>query len=432
MRNVLKKLIYNLALLFFGSFTDLNAQGQPNCGFNRDFFDSSYIHWYQKAVEASTKTFLDNRGKVSRDTEFVVPVVFHFIHHPNFPPDKLFIVKALAEINADFSRLNADTINLRSKFKSRAANAKIRFVLVDKDENGQPSNGYTARSSLTTFGVEPYQSYRTWHNMKFDTCGGISPWNTNKYLNIWVCSLKSPKSGRTYWAGFATPPKNAPRWGMFYRDSSIDGIVLDQSTYSNSSRSSTLTHEIGHYLGLRHVSGDPPAFFDSATMCSYDDSLFDTPRVLNQNYYTCDTTLNSCIEPTNDFPDMLENFMDYTGDRCRNTFTKQQVSLMRYCLNTLRPQLPKLIGTKMVTTTLFLLDVYPNPNKGSLNVDFKDPFSQGYSAFIYDCLGRKVVESPITQPKSILNLDGLSTGWYQLTIVNNQFEIVYRKSIYKD
>jgi hypothetical protein len=72
------------------------------------------------------------------------------------------------------------------------------------------------------------------------------------------------------------------------------------------------------------------------------------------------------------------------------------------------------------------------PNKGSLNVDFKDPFSQGYSAFIYDCLGRKVVESPITQPKSILNLDGLSTGWYQLTIVNNQFEIVYRKSIYKD
>jgi hypothetical protein len=208
--------------------------------------------------------------------------------------------------------------------------------------------------------------------------------------------------------------------------------VLDQSTYSNSSRSSTLTHEIGHYFGLRHVSGDPPAFFDSATMCSYDDSLFDTPRVLNQNYYTCDTTLNSCIEPTNDFPDMLENFMDYTGDRCRNTFTKQQVSLMRYCLNTLRPQLPKLIVTKMVTTTLFLLDVYPNPNKGSLNVDFKDPFSQGYSAFIYDCLGRKVVESPITQPKSILNLDGLSTGWYQLTIVNNQFEIVYRKSIYKD
>jgi hypothetical protein len=82
--------------------------------------------------------------------------------------------------------------------------------------------------------------------------------------------------------------------------------------------------------------------------------------------------------------------------------------------------------------TLFLLDVYPNPNKGSLNVDFKDPFSQGYSAFIYDCLGRKVVESPITQPKSILNLDGLSTGLYQLTIVNNQFEIVYRKSIYKD
>ena len=410
----------------------LKAQDQSNCGFNRDFFNLSYNDWYQKAVLESTKSYLDKRGKVSRDTEFVIPIVFHFIHHPNFPPDKSFIIKMMSEINADFSRMNADTIKLRSKFISRAGNPKIRFVLVDKDENGQPSNGYTVRSSWNTFGVEPYQSYRTWHNMKFDSCGGISPWNTQKYLNIWVCNMESPKSGKTYWAGFATPPIKAPHWGPLYRDSSIDGIVLDHYTYSNSNRSSILTHEIGHYLGLRHVSGDPPPIFDSAAMCLYDDSLFDTPRVLHQNYFTCDTTRNSCIEPLNDFPDMLENFMDYTGDKCRNTFTKQQVFIMRYCLNTLRPQLSKLIVTTIVKPTLFLLDIYPNPNKGFIHIDFKDSFANDYSVVIYDYLGQKVLESRIVQPKSIVNLECLASGLYQLTIVNNQSVTVYRKSIYKD
>ena len=110
--------------------------------------------------------------------------------------------------------------------------------------------------------------------MKFDTCGGKNAWNTQKFLNIWVCNLQSPTSGRSYLAGFAMPPKYAPRWEpKYYGDSLIDGIVLNRYYFSNSSRSSLLTHEIGHYLGLRHVSGDPPRFLDSSLNCTYDDSI---------------------------------------------------------------------------------------------------------------------------------------------------------------
>ena len=244
----------------------------------------------------------------------------------------------------------------------------------------------------------------------------------------------SPQTGRTYVAGFATPPKNAPHWSsLYYGDSLIDGIVLHQLNYSNSYRSSLLTHEIGHYLGLRHVSGDPPGgFFDSSSMCTYDDSIFDTPKVLHQNYFNCDKTINSCLEPINDYPDMLENFMDYTGDNCRNTFTKQQAFLMRYCLATLRPGLSTLEIKSKIKLAEFLLNVYPNPNNGSLHIDFKDSFSRNYSLIVYDCLGRMVLESRIVDPSSIINIESLSSGLYELAILNDNSELIFRKSIYKD
>ncbi len=413
--------------------SNLKAQDSLHCGFNRDFFSPAYTNWYQQAILESNKPDLHKRSKVFRDTEYIIPVVFHLIYPFYVPLDINFIPKIMNEINADFMRLNADSIKLRSKFKSREGNPKIRFVLADTNENGQPSKGYTIRFSLNYFGVEPNQPYKDMHRMKFKAYEGTPPWNTKKYLNIWVCNLTSFETGKTYVNGFATPPKNAPHWSpIYYADSLIDGIVIGKNVYSKTNRSITLTHEIGHYLGLRHVSGDPPRFMDSSSKCVYDDSIFDTPRVLHQNYYTCDTSINSCIEPVNDFPDMLENFMDYTGDNCSNSFTKQQVLMMRYCLKTLRPQLASLKINTIIAPALFLVDVYPNPNKGSLHIDFKDSFSNNYSFEIHDYIGRKVLESRILEPKSLVNLEFLSSGLYSIAITNDKSEIVYRKSILKD
>lgn len=406
----------------------LNAQDDLKCGFNRDFFDSSYQNWYKKAVLESNKSIIQKRWQVQKDTQYIIQVVFHLIYPSNKPLDISFIPKIMAEINADFSRLNPDTINLRPIFHSRAGNPKMKFVLADRDENGNPSNGYDVRLSSDLYGFELKQPVNTWHIMKFDSTGGIKAWNTKKYLNIWVCNLTSPKTGRIYLYGFATPPQNAPHWPSdYYGDLSIDGIVLDYNGYSNTSRSSLLTHEIGHYFGLRHVSGDPPAVFSSATICQYDDSIFDTPKVFSQNNI-CDQNINSCVDSLNDLPDMIENYMDYTGNRCRNTFTKKQVSLMRYCMNTLRTSLPKLV----ITPIIFQLDVYPNPSEGIFNINFRDSFSKRFSYVVYDHLGRKVKESKISEPKSMINLTGCANGLYELAIFKDQYEIVCRKKIFKN
>ena len=420
-------------ILWFSIACDLKAQDSLKCGFNRQAFSNSYTQWYSEATQNQAPHSHLKRWTEKRDSVFVIPVVFHFIYPPNSPLDKAFIEKHMQQINADFNRLNSDSNRLRSRFKSRVGNPKIRFVLVDKDPKGLPSKGYTVRTSMKSFGIEPTQAYALTHQMKFDSCGGSNAWNTSKYLNIWVCDLTTPY-GKKYWAGFATPPQNAPHWNPFYyADSMIDGVVLDKNTYLQNTRASTLTHELGHYFGLRHVSGDPPSQISGPdSKCEFDDSLFDTPRVLHQNYFTCDTSINSCIEDSVDQPDMLENFMDYTGDNCRNTFTKQQASLMQYCLITLRPGLCAFEIKSKIKLAEFLLDIYPNPNSGNLHIDFKDSFSNHYSYTIYDCLGRTVLEAKLVNPISIVNLEFLSSGLYELAILGNQSELLFRKTIYKD
>ena len=101
---------------------------------------------------------------------------------------------------------------------------------------------------------------------------------------------------------------------------------------------------------------------------------------------------------------------------------------MKYCLNTLRTSLLKLVITPMI----FQLDVYPNPSDGSLYINFRDSFSKQFSCIVYDHLGRKVKESKIFEPQSMINLTSCANGLYELTIFKDQNQIVCRKKIFKN
>jgi arabinose-5-phosphate isomerase len=86
--------------------------------------------------------------------------------------------------------------------------------------------------------------------------------------------------------------------------------------------------------------------------------------------------------------------------------------------------------SEVSTETAF--QIYPNPSKGNVYIDFKDSFSNDFSFVICDYIGRKVLESKILQSKTLVNLEHLSSGLYTITISNDQSDIVCRKSIYKD
>ncbi|MEL6847205.1 MAG: M43 family zinc metalloprotease, partial [Bacteroidota bacterium] len=77
----------------------------------------------------------------------------------------------------------------------------------------------------------------------------------------------------------------------------------------------TTTHEVGHWLNLRHIWGDGP--------CGVDDLVDDTPGADGPNH-GCAFGHSSCGSVN-----MTQNFMDYTDDACMNLFTKGQANRMR-------------------------------------------------------------------------------------------------------
>ena len=101
-----------------------------------------------------------------------------------------------------------------------------------------------------------------------------------------------------------------PYFGQTYDK---DGVIIRHDRFgtigTGVSRGRTLTHEVGHYLSLRHP-------FDRG--CSPGDGIADTPPVASANFGACNFSANSCHNDTPDEPDMIENYMDYADDVCTN------------------------------------------------------------------------------------------------------------------
>ena len=152
-----------------------------------------------------------------------------------------------------------------------------------------------------------------------------TPWDPNRYLNIWVCRL----GGRLL--GYAQFPEGGPL--------ETDGVVILTSGFGVGGTAAapfalgrTATHEIGHYLGLFHVFGNSavPNYTDS-------DEIADTPNQLGPNFGTPSFPTFSC--PSEPNGDMFVNFMDYVDDAAMVMFSKDQVARMQAAMTVSRPNL---------------------------------------------------------------------------------------------
>jgi len=240
----------------------------------------------------------------------VIPVVVHVIHNgtavgveANISDAQ--ILQQIRVLNEDFRRKNADAIRTPAEFLPVAADANIEFVLAKQDPNGLPTNGIVRKQGpKTIYGPEDAT-----------LIGQTSQWNPEEYLNMWVVPLVSP------YLGFATfPTSNLPGLNFAPAAAIRDGVTLDYQffgtgpgTAANTSGRTT-THEVGHYLGLRHIWGDGG--------CEVDDFVVDTPNQDAPNNTICNEnpTRFSCGNSN-----MIQNYMDYTPDLCMNLFTKGQV-----------------------------------------------------------------------------------------------------------
>lgn len=231
----------------------------------------------------------------------VIQVVFHLIERT----DGVTGVLSDEMIQSQIDILNEDFQGLIGTPGEGGFNSGIEFVLARFDPDGNPTTGID-RVVSDAFFTDPYDSP---NDMKLALA-----WDTNRYLNIYSNDCAG------FLLGYATFP-------AYEAGGPEDGVVvLWESVGRNSpggppyDQGRTLSHEIGHYLGLLHT-------FEGGCATGYNqgDLLADTPPEADANYDCNPNTPSGCgsgLSP-------ITNYMDYSTDVCMDNFSAEQSNRMR-------------------------------------------------------------------------------------------------------
>lgn len=283
------------------------AMAQRNCGM-MEYHEAHVLEYPQaaenlEAIEEFTQRFVERGGELTDRNAITIPVVVHVVYRTSAQNiSEAQIQSQINVLNADFRKLNSDASLIPSAFTGVAADAQIQFCLASVDPSGNPTNGIVRKSTRRS-------SFSTNNWVKYNANGGSNAWPADKYLNIWVCNLSNGVLGYAQFPGGAA---------------ATDGIVCTFTAFGTTgtatapfNKGRTATHEVGHWLNLRHIWGD-------ATCGS--DQVNDTPTHNTANYgcpsfphYS--TCSGSPLE-------MTMNYMDYTDDACMYMFSTGQSSRM--------------------------------------------------------------------------------------------------------
>lgn len=244
-------------------------------------------------------------GMVARVGITTIPVVVHVVFRTAAENISTSQIKSqIAVLNRDYRATNPDKSKVPAVWKGLVTDARIQFKLATKDPQGHATTGITrTQTDRTSFGSND--------SVKFTASGGINAWPTNRYLNIWVCTLGNNL------LGYAQFPGGPP---------ATDGVVILNTGFGTNgtatapfNRGRTATHEIGHWLNLRHIWGD-------TEHCEGTDFVADTPNAQHPNFGSPTFPHITCSNGPNG--DMFMNYMDYTDDAAMFMFTAGQVTRM--------------------------------------------------------------------------------------------------------
>lgn len=376
---------------------------------NKNGFEEAESSTQRKSTSDSKSTF-----RLATDYIVRIPVVVHIIYNDASQNISDAQVKSQIDaLNRDFRRLNADTVNTPAAFKTLAADVQIEFALATADPKGKTTNGIVRKASNAKY-------WQMDDKIKYSAQGGDDAWDSRYYLNIWVGYTRS-LLGYSSVVGVAADK---------------DGIVINNTAFGtlgitgDFNKGRTAVHEVGHWLGLKHIWGD--------AHCG-DDGIYDTPT---QSGYTssCPTGVKSSSCNNNTGGDMYMNYMDFTTDACLNLFTKGQKERMRSMFDDGAPRnsfltskglsspwveeapLPEAISPAATASVAFKM--YPNPAASELTLDFQyDASWMGKEVRIFNVNGMTIQTVKITSNTQKVSLASFSTGLYFIKATNGSTAI---------
>lgn len=269
--------------------------------------------WMNLKVDIQRQKRLEIEQKNIQPPIRIIPIIFHVITDGtgNDNINANLIYAQLDQLNDDFRRQNSDAGSTLSMFQGVAADCEIEFCLALVDENGN-TLAEPGIMRWTNFGDGPFAALGSTIE---NTIKPQTIQNPNVFLNFWIMDIGND-------TGYAQFPSNSGLPGLSNNGGAAlsDGVVLNYITIGSLSNPNPIntvfrygrigTHEIGHYLGLRHIWGDGN--------CSASDFCADTPDSDAFNL-GCQVSHVSCSTT-----DMIQNYMDYSDDICSNLFTQDQ------------------------------------------------------------------------------------------------------------
>jgi hypothetical protein len=293
--------------------------------------DEAWNNWFNSKVEEFKA---NSSAQKDQSANYTIPVVFHVLHggesvgtFPNISQNQ--INSQIAILNDDYAGtgLNVGNFSNTNFNQSLIANCNVRFCLAERDPSGTiltekgihriDYNSYVWASPTS------YTSQTDFRNFMDNIVKPNTIWDANRYLNIWMSDVNT----NVGLLGYATFPPSSTLNGISGGLGSLtnDGVwcwakaIGDVGTLpSFYNKGRTATHEVGHYLGLRHIWGD--------ANCG-DDFCNDTPTQQKENTGCPAYPHTSCNNAPNG--DLFMNFMDYSYDNCLYMFTNDQRARMQ-------------------------------------------------------------------------------------------------------
>ncbi len=285
--------------------------GGRRCGTAPSRFDTSRV------LPPSDCSFTNTTPASEYDSvdTYLINVVVHIIQNTSGDgniPD--------SQVDASIDILNEDFLALAATPGAPGYDTKIQFQLATTDPNGDPTTGITRSTN------------NTWFNDGGNYWDSLA-WDTNRYMNVYTNEA----------GGNLGYVPNLPQGGI--AGSNADRVVVLWSAFGRNAsggppydQGRTLTHEVGHYLGLEHTFNGGCAAASPPNCYTSGDLICDTNSESNPNY-GCPSNPTSCSSP-----DPKTNYMDYTDDTCMNQFTDEQSHRMRCSLIHYRTQLYSVVS----------------------------------------------------------------------------------------